>query len=58
MSCNHSKASVLILATVAGCYFGNIQYGPERPLDYANSLVVFMSGVSSLLKTDSEDKEG
>jgi len=45
------------LATAAGFYFGYIQYGAERPLDYANSLVVFMSGVSSLLKPDSEDKD-
>ncbi|WP_016952969.1 hypothetical protein [Anabaena sp. PCC 7108] len=56
MSDQNYKALALILATAAGLYFGYIQHGAERPLDYANGVVVFISGVSRLLKTDSEEK--
>jgi uncharacterized protein YhhL (DUF1145 family) len=57
MSKNNFKTITLVLATVIALGLGRIQFGTERPLDYANNVVVFIAGISHLLEMDSKHKD-
>lgn len=56
MSKHNYKPSILCLATVAAVYLGQIQYGIEQPLDYANGTLNIVCVVYKLLNTQ-EDKD-
>jgi uncharacterized protein YhhL (DUF1145 family) len=54
---NHIKPIILVLASVIALGLGRVQYGRETPLDYANNVVVFITGISHLLEINSKDKD-